>query len=51
MAGSAIRVPARGGTVTLVGAAPDVAIDDVFNGLVMRGKTVRGRARGSPSRP
>ena len=44
---SAVDMARRGGTVVLVGAAPDVVIDDVFNRLVMSGKTIRGCLYGS----
>ena len=44
---SAVDMARRGGTVVLVGAAPDVVIDDVFNRLVMSGKTLRGCLYGS----
>lgn len=43
----AIAMTRRGGTAVLVGAAPGVAIDEVFNNVVMSGKTVKGCLYGS----
>ncbi|WP_025778257.1 Zn-dependent alcohol dehydrogenase [Brevibacterium sp. VCM10] len=43
----AIAMSRRGGTTVLVGAGPDVGIDDVLNSVVMSGKIVKGSLYGS----
>lgn len=43
----AIAMIRRGGTAVLVGAAPGVSIDEVFNNVVMAGKNVCGCLYGS----
>ncbi|MGV9711437.1 Zn-dependent alcohol dehydrogenase [Gordonia sp. NPDC003424] len=43
----AVAMTRRGGTAVLVGAAPGVGIDEVFNNVVMAGKIVKGCLYGS----
>jgi alcohol dehydrogenase/S-(hydroxymethyl)glutathione dehydrogenase/alcohol dehydrogenase len=43
----AVTMSRRGGTTVLVGAAPGVGIDEVFNNVVMAGKNIKGCLYGS----
>ncbi|TDP37829.1 Zn-dependent alcohol dehydrogenase [Nocardia ignorata] len=43
----AVAMARRGGTAVLVGAGPGVGVDEVFNNVVMSGKTVKGCLYGS----
>ncbi|NMO01629.1 Zn-dependent alcohol dehydrogenase [Gordonia sp. TBRC 11910] len=43
----AVAMTRRGGTTVLVGAGPGVAVEEVFNNVVMAGKTVKGCLYGS----